>query len=97
MSLRDDDQPRNHWPMGRIAEVQRSGDGLVRTVVVKVASPGGNGPPKLRIRPISKVVLLIPHKDHECQQGPIPSNKSAGGGNVIASSDLVNDTGHTDN
>ena len=97
MLLRDEDLPRNHWPMGRIAEVQRSGDGLVNTVVDKVASPGGNGPPKLRIKPISKVILLIPHKHHECQQGPIPSNKSAGGGNVIASNDLVNDTGHTYN
>ena len=60
--LKDENNPRNEWPLGRIQEVEQSNDGLARSVKLKTK----NG--VLR-RPVNKLVLLIPteeqHDDSE--------------------------------
>jgi hypothetical protein len=47
--------PRSLWPLGLIIKIFKSGDGLVRTVVVKTKST-------ILLRPISKLVLLEGHE-----------------------------------
>ena len=60
--LKDENSPRNEWPLGRIQEVEQSNDGLARSVKLKTE----NG--VLR-RPVNKLVLLLPteeqHDDSE--------------------------------
>ena len=67
--IKDDNVPRNTWPLGRIAEAYASDDNLVRKVKIKVGDSKLNGQGK-RItplcyldRPIHKLVLLIPQED----------------------------------
>ena len=50
--LKDENSPRNEWPLGRIQEVEQSNNGLARSVKLKTK----NG--VLR-RPVNKVVLLL--------------------------------------
>ena len=54
--LKDESSPRNEWPLGRIQEVERSDDGLARSVKLKTK----NG--VLR-RPVNKLVLLLPTEE----------------------------------
>ena len=51
--LKEDNAARNQWPLGRVVEVLPGGDGLVRTVKVKVAK--SKDP---LTRSITKLVLL---------------------------------------
>ena len=50
--LVDETEPRGKWPLGRVTQVKRSGDGLVRSVVVVARG-------KEYTRPISKLIMLI--------------------------------------
>lgn len=60
--LRDSQAKRNCWPLGLITRVCPSKDGKVRTVEVKVTREDG---PKLFLRPISELVLLVPPENTE--------------------------------
>jgi len=55
--------PRNHWPCGRIVLVNRSEDGLVRSVQIKLFR---GGELKVITRAITDCIMLVPNKDHEC-------------------------------
>ena len=48
----DETLPRCHWPLGRVIEVHKSADGLIRKVTVRRGS-------KQYDRPISKLILLL--------------------------------------
>ncbi len=54
--LKDEQQKRNEWPMGRVTQVFPSKDNKVRKVEVKVFKKEG---PKVFIRPITKIILLL--------------------------------------
>ena len=60
--VRDKHAARNDWPVGRVSEVNRSTDGLVRSVTVQLPSSGSSRAPRLLMRPISDLVLLVPGK-----------------------------------
>ncbi|XP_033752106.1 uncharacterized protein LOC117335931 [Pecten maximus] len=55
--LRDKEVSRNNWPLGYVARVFPSNDGLVRTAEVKITS--GQGKPVLYVRPINELILLL--------------------------------------
>lgn len=58
--IREEHQPRNHWPMARIINTEPDKHGIVRSVEIKVGlSKSGE---TLR-RPISKLVLLVPTEE----------------------------------
>ena len=59
--------PRNEWPLARVSSVRTSQDGLVRSVELLVASKGGVKSPSPLMRPITEIVLLVPHSTHNCQ------------------------------
>lgn len=61
--VRDKQVPRNDWPMGRVVDVKKSPDNLVRSVTLKMPSKAG-AKPRYLTRPITELVLLIPSKDH---------------------------------
>ena len=50
--MKEEGVVRGHWPMGRVAEVHPSKDGLVRSVSLQV-----NG--TIVKRPVNKTVLLV--------------------------------------
>ncbi|XP_039866037.1 uncharacterized protein LOC120720426 [Simochromis diagramma] len=54
--LKDPLVKRNQWPMGVIAKVHPSSDGLVRKVEVKVVK---DGKAKVYFRPVTDVVILV--------------------------------------
>lgn len=54
--MRDCQSKRNDWPLGVITQVFPSKDGRVRKVEVKVSRRDG---PKLFLRPVAEVVLLL--------------------------------------
>ncbi len=54
--LKDEQQKRNEWPMGRVTQVFPSKDNKVCKVEVKVFKKEG---PKVFIRPITKIILLL--------------------------------------
>ncbi|XP_065131850.2 uncharacterized protein [Paramisgurnus dabryanus] len=55
--MKDSQSKRNQWPLGRITKVLPSGDGRVRKVEIKIVN---KGEPKVFVRPITEVVMLIP-------------------------------------
>lgn len=55
--LKDSQNKRNDWPLGLITDTYPSKDGKVRKVQVRVSGKDG---PKLYLRPVSEMVLLIP-------------------------------------
>ncbi|XP_067273612.1 uncharacterized protein [Pseudorasbora parva] len=59
--LKDSQSKRNDWPLGIITETYPSQDGRVRKVQVKIIGKDG---PKLFLRPINEIVLLL-HEDSE--------------------------------
>lgn len=59
--VRDEDQQRNDWPLGRVTEAYESKDGIVRKAMIVVRK---DGKLKTVLRPIKEVVLLIPAEDH---------------------------------
>ena len=64
--IRDDRLQRYHWPMGRVVSVEIGSDDLVRSVELKTATSGSR---PLR-RPFTKLVLLVPHENHNCEYPP---------------------------
>ena len=56
--LKEDNAPRNTWPMGIVQETEVDSKGYVRAVKIKTQTT------ELR-RPISKLVLLMPSEDKE--------------------------------
>ena len=56
--MKEEGVVRGHWPMGRVAEVHPSKDGLVRSVSLQV-----NG--TIVKRPVNKTVLLVASDDSE--------------------------------
>lgn len=54
--LKDSQSKRNDWPLGIITETYPSQDGRVRKIQVKIIGKDG---PKLFLRPINEVVLLL--------------------------------------
>ena len=61
--VRDKQSKRNEWPMGRVANVKRSNDGLVRSVTIQLSRKSGSAP-RFLTRPISELVLLVSSKHH---------------------------------
>lgn len=63
--VKDDDIPRNQWKMGRVIEAIPDQDGLVRKVMLDIASPSltlegkRNQPLSTLERPVHKLVLLM--------------------------------------
>ena len=69
--LKDDDLPRNEWPLARVLEVFKGSDGYVRTVRIALSSSvDENGRRKgamtILNRPIHKVIVLV----ESCHEGP---------------------------
>ena len=64
--IKDDNSPRNQWPLARIVEVQKSEDGLVRTAKIQIGTSDLSDHGKRRhapsylVRPIQKIVLVLP-------------------------------------
>ena len=67
--FKEDDKPRNQWPMGRVVKIYPSRDSSVRKVqILKATGELDNQgkrlrPPTLLDRPIHKLVLLLPCGD----------------------------------
>jgi len=59
--LRDENAPRNVWSLALVEQAEPDGQGLVRSVVVRM--PGAT----LR-RPINKLVLILPKEEQESVQ-----------------------------
>ena len=65
MIVKDDDIPRNQWKMSRAIETIPDQDGLVRKVMLDIASPSltlegkRNQPLSTLERPVHKLVLLM--------------------------------------
>ena len=54
--FKEDNAARNHWPLGRVTEVRKGNDGLVRSVLVRTSTHKSD-----LERPIAKLVLLVEH------------------------------------
>ena len=63
--MRDEQQHRNNWPLGRVGDVIRSEDGRVRKVKVEIVKEGEK---KAYLRPIKELVLLLPEDSAEPDQ-----------------------------
>lgn len=66
----DNNLPPSHWQIGRIVEIQPSKDGLVRTVVLEVASKKNGGGKYTKkttklIRSVQKLCILPTEKDYD--------------------------------
>ncbi len=57
MLLKDSQTARNAWPMARITAVFPGRDSKVRKVELRTSNQGS---PKVFLRPVSEVVLLLP-------------------------------------
>ena len=55
--VREKDQPRNDWPLGRVSAVKKSEDGHVRSAEIAILKEGKM---KTVLRPIKELVLLVP-------------------------------------
>ncbi|XDV22790.1 hypothetical protein PO909_027607 [Leuciscus waleckii] len=60
--LKDNQSPRNKWPMALVSQVFPSTDGRVRKVQLKVTK-NGSGKEVKYLRPITEVVLLLPKEN----------------------------------
>ncbi len=56
--LKDDQSPRNKWPMALVSKVFPSADGRVCKVQLKV-SKSGSGKDVMYLRPITEVIILL--------------------------------------
>ena len=63
--MRDEQQHRNNWPLGRVRDVIRSEDGRVRKVKVEIVKEGEK---KAYLRPIKELILLLPEDSAEPDQ-----------------------------
>ena len=61
--LRDKQKHRNNWPMGRVTEVKKSKDGLVRSASLRLAPLPNSNKPRFTTRAITDLVLLISAED----------------------------------
>ena len=52
MILREENAPRNMWPLGLVVHTEPDSRGFVRTVIVKTKE-------NVYKRPVSKIVLLL--------------------------------------
>ena len=82
--IRNKQAPRNHWRLGRVLKVNVSTDDLVRSVILRLAPSKGSTKPRSLVRPISELVLLVPHASHRCPF--YPSCHSQDGGGVSSTS-----------
>jgi hypothetical protein len=58
--LKDDNLPRNLWPMCRVEKLLPSNDGFVRRVIVRLASREKHSSKRVTLeRPIHKLILLM--------------------------------------
>lgn len=65
--LRDDDLPRNKWPLARITKVFPSKDGLVRKVELLITR---NGKLVILERPIQKFTFLV-EDEEDREESPL--------------------------
>ena len=63
--MRDEQQHRNNWPLGRVGDVIRSEDGRVRKVKVEIVKEGEK---KAYLQPIKELILLLPEDSAEPDQ-----------------------------
>ena len=69
--VKDNNAPRNAWPLGRIAETYPSDDKHVRKVKIAMGEQKLNAvgkrttPCSYLERPIHKLILLVPQEDQE--------------------------------
>ena len=63
--MRDEQQHRNNWPLGRVGDVMRSEDGRVRKARVEIVKEGEK---KAYVRPIKELILLLPGGSAELNQ-----------------------------
>lgn len=66
--VKDNDVPRNEWPLARVVDVVKDDDKLVRKVKVALSAPiDDNGKRKGKVtileRPIHKVIVLVENQD----------------------------------
>ena len=62
--IRDKNQARNQWPMGRVTATSPSQDGLVRTVTLVIPPLPGKSQTRSIVRGITDLILLIPAVSH---------------------------------
>ena len=55
--MKDEEVHRNNWPIGRVTEAIKSGDGQVRKAQVEIVREGKK---KTFLRPIKELILLVP-------------------------------------
>ncbi|KAL7877209.1 hypothetical protein SRHO_G00038520 [Serrasalmus rhombeus] len=66
--VKDENTPRNEWPLSKVVEAQEDDDGLVRKVKIQVGQnklgPKGERltQPSFLERPVQKLVVLVEHK-----------------------------------
>lgn len=58
--MKEEEDYRNDWAMGRIAKAIKSEDGKVRKVFVSIMRAGKK---KIMLRPIKQLILLVPVDD----------------------------------
>ena len=63
--IKEKTKKRNDWPMGRVHEVKRGSDGLVRSVTLKLPPLVGSNKPRYFQRCIHDLVLLIASDNHD--------------------------------
>ena len=66
--VRDRQVPRNHWQTGRVIEVKRSQDGLVRSVAISLPSLPGKNAKRIQWRTVQELVLLTPFEPTVVQE-----------------------------
>ena len=61
--LRDKQKHRNSWPIGRITDVKKSSDGLVRSATIRLPPLPSSNKPRFTTRAIVDIVVLIPNEE----------------------------------
>ena len=78
--MKDEEVHCNNWPISRITEPEKSGDGQVRKAQVEIIREGKE---KTFLRPIKELILLVPgapdHPNH-----PVPSQVPWGATSVTS-------------
>ena len=57
--LKEENVPRNQWPLAKITETLASDDGLVRSVMLLISNHEAPGKTTTLKHPITKIVLLV--------------------------------------
>ncbi|MCG8032715.1 MAG: hypothetical protein JAZ03_11140 [Candidatus Thiodiazotropha taylori] len=80
--LKDDNQPRNRWRIGRVVDTFKDEDGLIRKVKLVLADPNLNMKGKrtdsltFLERPVHKLVLLLESETEEIPDREPNSNEN---------------------